>query len=582
VSTRNVPIQGIYWLAFLAILLTGCTSAINLTAPTQATITLPPAVPTKTVSPPTALPSSTPPVILSPTPIETYSNETATPPAPLTLCSGVTIYYEENAQVEIFTPQGTRVLVDIYSPQLLSNPATTKDILLTTHTHPDHVNQEFIASFPGQQRMAQTGQLEQPGLIIKGIASAHNAGDSLKPEGGTNYIYLLETGGLRIAHFGDIGQAALTPEQLSALGQVDIAITQFANPYSDMDAANQKGFRLMEQLHPRLIIPTHINYDTAQIAAGQWQSLYTNQPSVLLCGDDLPAETQILFMGQAAVKFAPLFNLLPFPLTPDPTQIPPAAPGTMRISPKDGMPLIYVPAGGFLMGSTDQDPGADLDEKPRHTVTLDAFWIGQTEVTNAMFAGFLNERGNQVEERAPWLNAAASEVRIVQSQNGDWQPTLGLEDHPVTFVTWYAAQAYCAWAGGRLPTEAEWEKAARGDDGRIFPWGGEIDCTKANYLDCHEPGSIPVGSQPAGASPYGVLDMTGNVWEWVADWHAADYYASSPPENPTGPAIGLARVVRGGSFLFDAKHARAANRRSDGPLITKPDYGFRCVFPESP
>ncbi len=102
------------------------------------------------------------------------------------------------------------MLVDIYSPQLLSSPATAQDILLTTHTHPDHVNQEFIASFPGQQLMAQAGQLEQPGLIIQGIASAHNAGDSLKPEGGTNYIYLLETGGLRIAHFGDIGQAALT------------------------------------------------------------------------------------------------------------------------------------------------------------------------------------------------------------------------------------------------------------------------------------------------------------------------------------------------------------------------------------
>ena len=484
--------------------------------------------------------------------------------------------------MEIISPQGVRVLVDVHSPELLSSPATGQDILLTTHTHPDHVSQDFLASFPGQQLMAQAGKIELPGLTISGIASAHNVGDSFKPQGGTNYIYLLETGGLRIAHFGDIGQDALTPEQLSTLGQVDIAITQFANPYSDMDAANLKGFRLMEQLKPHLIIPTHINLDTAKIAAGQWQGLYTDQPAVLLCREGLSNQTQILFMGQTAAKFAPRINLLPFAVTPSPTQTASVSPEAMRTSPKDNMPLVYVPAGEFLMGSTDQDPGADVDEKPQHTVTLDAFWIGQTEVTNAMFAAFLNEMGNQVEERASWLNAAAEDVAILQNQDGAWLPRGGYEDHPVTFVTWYAARAYCSWAGGRLPTEAEWEKAARGSDGRIFPWGNEIDCTKANYLDCHLAGSLPVGSRPAGASPYNVLDMTGNVWEWVSDWHAAETYASSPTENPSGPETGLARVVRGGSWLFDAKHARAANRRSDGPLITKPDYGFRCAFPDSP
>jgi formylglycine-generating enzyme required for sulfatase activity len=484
--------------------------------------------------------------------------------------------------VEIISPQGVRVLVDVHSPEQLSSPANGQDISLTTHTHYDHVNQEFLASFPGQQLMAQAGKISSPGLTIQGIPSAHNRNDSLKPEGGSNYIFVIETGGLRIAHFGDIGQEALTAEQLSALGQVDIAITQLANPYSDMNAANQKGFKLMEQVKPRLIIPTHINYDTAQMATGRWQGLYSEAPSVFLCREDLSEETRILFMGQSAGQYAARFNLLPFAVRPGPTQTAQVSPGGGRTSPKDDMPLVHVPAGEFLMGSTDQDPGADSDEKPQHSVFLDAFWIGQTEVTNAMFAAFLNEMGNQVEENAVWYNAAASEAPIVQSQEGEWRPRPGLEDHPVTFVTWYAASAYCTWAGGRLPSEAEWEKAARGADGRIFPWGDEIDCSQANYLDCQAAGALPAGSYPAGASPYNALDMTGNVWEWVADWHATDYYASSPSENPPGPETGLARVVRGGSFLFDAKHARAANRRSDGPLITKPDYGFRCVFPDSP
>ena len=582
-SAKITSLYFVGWFAILSALLVGCTSKISVQTQEAANqLATPLPIPTETSYPPTAMPSATPSATLTPTSTEIISGETATPTTPNTPCTGVTIHYEENAQVEIVSPQGVRVLLDVYSPENLSSPATAQDILLTTHTHPDHVSQEFLASFPGPQLMAQAGKINLPGLTIQGIPSAHNVQDSLKPEGGTNYIFLLATGGLRIAHFGDIGQDALTAEQLSTLGQVDIAITQFANPYSDMNAANQKGFRLIEQLKPRLIIPTHLNLDTAQIAGGQWKGFYTDQPFVSLCQVDIPEETQILFMGQAAAKFAARFNLLPFATTPAPTQSPSDSPEAMRTSPKDNMPLVYVPAGEFLMGSTDQDPGADTDEKPQHAVFLDAFWISKTEVTNAMFAAFLNEMGNQVEEKAVWLNAAAGDVQVIQNQDGEWLPRHGFEDHPVTFVTWYAARAYCAWAGGRLPTEAEWEKAARGVDGRTFPWGDKIDCTKANYLDCNLAGSLPVGSHPAGASPYNALDMTGNVWEWVSDWHAAETYASFPSENPSGPETGLARVVRGGSWLFDAKHARAANRRSDGPLITKPDYGFRCVFPDSP
>ncbi len=246
------------------------------------------------------------------------------------------------------------------------------------------------------------------------------------------------------------------------------------------------------------------------------------------------------------------------------------------------MSLVYVPAGEFLMGSSAQDRGADPDEFPLHTVFLDAFWIGQTEVTNAMFAAFLNEMGNQIESRAAWLSAILKDALIVQNPQGEWEPRQGFGNFPVVEVTWYGAQAYCKWSGGRLPTEAEWEKAARGSDDRLFPWGDQEDCSKAFNVNCHGTKLLPVGSNPANASPYGALDMSGNVWEWVADWYNLGYYAISPAENPAGPESGLARVVRGGSWKYNAKHARLTDRRNDGPSSTKPDYGFRCVFPVYP
>lgn len=240
------------------------------------------------------------------------------------------------------------------------------------------------------------------------------------------------------------------------------------------------------------------------------------------------------------------------------------------------MVLIYIPAGEFWMGSTKADPGADYDEFPQHRVDLDAYWIDQTVVTNAMYAVFLNAMGNQVEGRATWLNAA-SEMVLVSQIDEEWQPRSGYADFPVVEVTWYGAQAYCQWAGRRLPTEAEWEKAARGPDGRIYPWGDELDCTKAQFANCS--GGISLAdSKPVGASPYGVLGLSGNVWEWVNDWYADDYYVESPPQNPLGPVDGETRVLRGGAWEYDWKHVRAANRRHNGPAVSMYDYGFRCVL----
>ncbi len=201
------------------------------------------------------------------------------------------------------------MLVDVHDPGKLSSPAIEQDILLTTHTHFDHVNDAFLVSFPGRQLFVRSGALSEPGLNITGIASAHNAGDRLKPEGGTNYIYLIEMDGFRIAHFGDIGQESFTTEQLEQLGRVDIAIMQLANAYSDMNIQNRKGFSLMEQLMPGFIIPTHLNLETAAAAADQWGGMFTDDSHARICHDQLPGTTQILLLGDNSLQFSGRLNL---------------------------------------------------------------------------------------------------------------------------------------------------------------------------------------------------------------------------------------------------------------------------------
>jgi L-ascorbate metabolism protein UlaG (beta-lactamase superfamily) len=212
----------------------------------------------------------------------------------------VTLIYEEYAQFEIIGPRGERVLVDVYDPARLSRPADSADILLTTHSHWDHINDEFLSTFQGEQLFAREGELTIGTVHILGIPSAHNAGDALKPEGGTNYIYRIDIGGLRIVHFGDTGQNAFTEGQLAAFGDVDIAITQINNPYSEMNAENGKGIRLMEQAGPRLVIPTHLNLDTVKLAVSHWPPGYYAPGTTLeICADDLDEGTRFLLMGEA-------------------------------------------------------------------------------------------------------------------------------------------------------------------------------------------------------------------------------------------------------------------------------------------
>ncbi|MBM3496659.1 MAG: hypothetical protein FJX72_20420, partial [Armatimonadetes bacterium] len=219
---------------------------------------------------------------------------------------------------------------------------------------------------------------------------------------------------------------------------------------------------------------------------------------------------------------------------PEPRVATPAPPvhgtprsGEVRINPKDGAEMVYIPAGEFIMGS---DGGGD--EKPRRKVYLDGYWMYQHEITVAQYRRFCSETGRKMPDAPSW----------------GWK-----NDHPIVNVSWHDAKAYAAWAGVQLPTEAQWEKAARGTDGREYPWGSTFDSSKAvcSVRPRDENSTAPVGSIPAGASPYGCLDMAGNVWEWCADWYDGGYYRKAPNRNPTGPASGTLRVLRGGSWILN-------------------------------
>lgn len=244
-------------------------------------------------------------------------------------------------------------------------------------------------------------------------------------------------------------------------------------------------------------------------------------------------------------------------------------------SPSDGMELVCVPAGEFSMGSDNTDSAAGIDEKPRHTVYLDAYWIDRTEITNAMFKKCVDSGTCHPRTYSPYMWGVESRTRKNYYDNP------AFADFPVIMLNSDEAETYCQWAGRRLPSEAEWEKAARGVDARTYPWGNNPpDCSIANFQGCTGDTS-QVGSHPKGDSPYGAADMAGNLWEWTADNYDPAYYAVSPSKNPTGPTTGNFRVLRGGSWgrtsLPDA--LRTANRASGKPEHwSDGELGFRCTL----
>jgi len=300
---------------------------------------------------------------------------------------------------------------------------------------------------------------------------------------------------------------------------------------------------------------------------------------------DLPAE-----LASTPTQLPPTVAVTPSPSPPAPTAIiidtsktgaeseyfPRSDRGEVWNPFLGGLTIIFIPEGEFLMGSPQNSGGANYDEKPQRSVYLSGFYIDRTEVTNEQFATFLNVMGNQEQGRSTWLDAKSDYARI-HEVDGIWQVDPGYELYPVVEVSWFGANSYCEWAGKRLPTEAEWEKAARGVDGRNYPWGDKIDCTLANFKGCAEE-VAPVGSYPQGASPYGALDMAGNAMEWAADWYGEDYYKLDPVPDPLGPQEGNMRVMRGGSWLSMANFLRVALRDKQRPDDSGYINGFRCAF----
>ena len=228
------------------------------------------------------------------------------------------------------------------------------------------------------------------------------------------------------------------------------------------------------------------------------------------------------------------------------------------ITGRDGAPMGLVPAGEFTMGS---DEGDD-DEQPVHRVVLDPFYLDTFEVTNGRFAKFVAA----IQSEPPW-GFADQETPVLQAEQ------------PVRWVNWLEAWGYCLWAGKRLPTEAEWEKAARGPEGRLYPWGNDPPTAAHAVFGLKEGDETvaPVGDHPQGRSPYGIHDLAGNLYEWVSDWYDDAFYAAAATRNPRGPVAGTTKVQRGGSYINQPYRLRSAFRTKGDPTEHDPHVGFRCA-----
>jgi formylglycine-generating enzyme required for sulfatase activity len=250
--------------------------------------------------------------------------------------------------------------------------------------------------------------------------------------------------------------------------------------------------------------------------------------------------------------------------TPAATPLPtPTGTQNTLLSPVDGMTLVYIPAGEFIMGSVKYDRDLETNEVPQHTVYLDAYWISRTQVTNAMYTRC--------------VEAGVCQFSASDKTNPRYKDP-AFANHPVVYIAWQAAEDYCEWTGGRLPTEAEWEKAARGTQGQKYAWGDAAPNADTVNTNNTIGDTTEAGQYPQGASPYGVLDMGGNVREWVWDWYDPYYYQYSPSSNPAGPISGEKKVLKGSSYSDSYRFARPANRLAHDPTSPGINRGFRCAY----
>ena len=304
------------------------------------------------------------------------------------------------------------------------------------------------------------------------------------------------------------------------------------------------------------------NADRTATASAQMQQLATQMVATLQFRAMIQ-KTAEYSIHATQTALAPTATPIPTPIaTPIPSPTP--NPGSGRLIAKDNMIVLFIPAGYFTMGSTEFDRKADGNEKPAHKVYTDAFWIDRTQVTNVQFRSC--------------VQAGVCTYNLAPGTAPNFYNTL-FDNHPVVYITWYQAAKYCAWEGGRLPTEAEWEKAARGPHDTMYAWGDQLPNINLVNLNNFVGVTTAVGNFPRGVSAYGLMDMGGNVREWVSDWYAPDYYQNSPVNNPKGPETGEKKVLKGAAFSDIVVFGRAANRLTHVPDSPGNVRGFRCVIP---
>jgi len=367
-------------------------------------------------------------------------------------------------------------------------------------------------------------------------------------------------------------ESSSTNEEVNRLAESEIASSSQPTPLPASNRVNRFPLRLIGWVVGGLLVMSLLAWGGTRLL--QNPPAVTTEPTSATQGNvNLLSQASPTVTSQPQETLAPAITETSVPAP----AIPALGIGSTMTSDKDGMILLYVPAGKFIMGNHAEDAfavcsgirsdcqlDAFADEAPPHEVDLPAFWIDQTEVTNKMYAGcVLDGKCSQPSDTSHFASS-------------------NYANHPVVYVSWNDAKSYCDWRGLRLPTEAEWEKAAGGTDQRVFPWGNDLPSNNLANFNGQVGDTTEVGRYPGGVSPYGALDMAGNVWEWVADWYDETYYQKSPSSNPLGPDSGEWRVYRGGSWYNFPDVVRSAVRGAEPPNTFKNSIGFRCAMSAVP